>query len=53
MITGPAMGVIKLDLSEIRVDGMDVEEAKQGDHFSIKVNEIIRTSTKLYKIVNA
>ena len=53
MVTGPATGVVKTELQEIRVDGLNVESVIKGDIFSIKINEIVRPSSKLYKIVNA
>lgn len=53
MVTGPDMGVIKTDVQEIRVDDINVESVLKGDVFSIKVNETIRPSSKLYKIVSA
>ena len=53
MVTGPATGVVKTEIQEIRVDVLNVESVIKGDIFSIKINEIVRPSSKLYKIVNA
>lgn len=53
LITGPTVGAIKTLIDEIRVDDMVVESVAKGDTFSIKVNETIRPSCKLYKIVGA
>ncbi len=52
LITGPNIGAFKMNVEEIRVDDMHVESVKKGDAFSIKVNETIRPSSKLYKIVS-
>lgn len=52
MITGPAIGVIKTDVQEIRVNDANVESVSKGDVFTIKVDETIRSSSKLYKIVS-
>ena len=51
MITGPNIGIVKVDIKELRVDGIGVESVKKGDVFSLKVDEVIRPSAKLYKIV--
>jgi putative protease len=53
LITGPTTGVIETSVDEIRVDDKKVEEAQKGDYFSIRIDEIIRPSDKLYKIVNS
>ena len=53
LITGPTVGAIKTHVNEIRVDDVVVESVEKGDIFSIKVNETIRPSCKLYKIVGA
>ena len=51
LITGPTTGVIETSVDEIRVEDKPVEEAKKGEHFSIKIDEPIRASDKLYKVV--
>lgn len=53
LITGPTTGVIETSIEELRVDEKSVEEAKKGEHFSIRVDEQIRASDKIYKIVSA
>ncbi len=53
LITGPTTGVIETVIDEIRVDDKSVEEAKKGVHFSIRIDEPIRASDKLYKIVGS
>ena len=53
LITGPTTGAISVTIEEIRVDLKKVEVAKKGDHFSIKIDQVIRRSDKLYKVVDA
>ncbi len=52
LIMGPTTGVIEQVVDEIRVDLKKISEAKKGDHCSIAVNEVIRPSDKLYKIIS-
>lgn len=51
VITGPTTGAIITTVEEMRVDLKPVEEAVKGDHFSIKLDQKIRPSDKLYKWV--
>ncbi|WP_255489706.1 peptidase U32 family protein [Dysgonomonas sp. 25] len=51
LITGPTTGAISQIVEEIRVDMKPVEETVKGEKFSIKINEKIRPSDKLFKIV--
>ena len=51
LITGPTTGAISQIVEEIRVNLKPVSETIKGEHFSIKVQEKIRPSDKLYKIV--
>ena len=51
LITGPTTGVIEKYIDELRVDDKAVDEAQKGEHFSIRIDEPIRASDKLYKIV--
>ena len=53
LITGPTTGIIETKIEEIRVDLQPVEETKKGELFSMKLDETIRRSDKLYKIVDA
>lgn len=53
LITGPTTGVIETDVNELRVDDEVVLEAKKGEHISIRVDETIRASDKIYKIIDA
>jgi putative protease len=51
IITGPTTGYINTKVDEIRVDNKSVDKLKKGDSFSIKIDEKIRPSDKLYKLV--
>jgi putative protease len=53
LITGPTTGVVEAKVEEIRVDLKPVETTKRGERFSIKLDQTIRRSDKLYKIVDA
>ncbi len=52
LITGPTTGVIQTTVQELRVDGTPVQLVKKGDVFSIPLDKKIRSSDKLYKIVD-
>lgn len=51
VITGPTTGAVFQTVEEIRVDLQPVQETVKGEKFSIKVNEKIRPSDKLFKMV--
>lgn len=51
LITGPTTGAVFQTIEEIRVDLESVQETVKGEKFSIKVNEKIRPSDKLFKMV--
>lgn len=53
LITGPTTGAVFQTVEEIRVDLQPVEETIKGEKFSMKVNEKIRPSDKLFKMVKA
>ena len=53
LITGPTTGAVFQTVEEIRVDLKAVEETVKGEKFSMKVNEKIRPSDKLFKMVKA
>jgi putative protease len=53
IITGPTTGVVQTVVNEIRVDLNTVEEAKKGEHFSIKIEGKVRRADKLFKLVDA
>ena len=51
LITGPTTGAIFHTVDEIRVELQPVQETVKGESFSIKIEEKIRPSDKLYKLV--
>jgi putative protease len=53
LITGPSTGVIQAKAEEIRVDLKQVNSAKQGERFSIPLEQMVRRSDKLFKIIDA
>ncbi len=52
LITGPTTGAILRTVEEIRVDLKPVETAVKGDRFSMRIDEKIRPSDKLFKWVD-
>ncbi len=53
LITGPTTGVIESEIKSMRVEEKDVDVAKRGDEVTFVVEEKIRASDKLYKVVPA
>ncbi len=53
LITGPTTGVIESEITSMRVEEKDVDVAKRGDEVTFYVEEKIRASDKLYKVVPA
>jgi len=53
LITGPTTGVVETTVREIRVDLKRVKTAGKGVRFSIPLDNVIRRSDKLYKMVPA
>lgn len=51
LITGPTTGAVFQTVEEIRVDLKPVQETVKGELFSIKVNDKIRPSDKLFKMI--
>jgi putative protease len=51
IIMGPTTGVIESIVKEIRVDLKPVNETKKGERFSMIVEEMVRRSDKIYKLV--
>lgn len=51
LITGPTTGALMQTIDEIRVDLKPVQETVKGERFSFKVNEKIRPSDRMYKLV--
>jgi Collagenase and related proteases len=53
LVTGPTTGALFSTLEEARVDLKPVELVRKGEHFSMKFDEKIRPSDKLYKLISA
>jgi len=53
LITGPTTGAIETLVKEIRVNLIPVEKAVKGQHISVPLNEKIRPSDKLFKLIPA
>lgn len=53
LVTGPTTGVVEGLVEEIRVNNEVVEEAKRGDECTFRIDSIIRSSDKLYKVLPA
>ncbi len=53
LITGPTTGVIEFIAGEIRVDLKETEKASKGEFCSVKIDNVIRRSDKVYKWVDA
>ncbi len=51
IITGPTTGYLQMVIDELRIDGKPSTKAQKGDTFTIALNEKIRPSDKLYKLV--
>jgi U32 family peptidase len=52
LISGPTTGVIRDQVTEIRIEKLSLKNAKKGDLISIPVKEKFRARDKLYKIVD-
>ena len=53
IITGPTTGYIQMQVTELRKDDQVTQKVVKGDLFSMAVDEKIRPSDKLYKLVPA
>jgi len=51
IIIGPTTGVIQTVIKEIHGDRGPVKEVYKGEYFSIPLDQTIRPSDKLYKII--
>ena len=51
LIIGPTTGVIETTVKELRVDEKNCEVAKKGERCSLPVDQEIRRSDKVYKLV--
>jgi putative protease len=53
LIMGPTTGVIEYNVGEIRVDLQQTDTAKKGELCSIKIDDYLRRSDKVYKWVSS
>jgi len=53
LITGPTTGVVQIAISQLRVNDKLAEKVKKGEVFTIPINERVRPSDKLYKLIDA
>ena len=53
LIIGPSTGVIEYVAEEIRVDLKETDKAMKGEFCSIKIEDFLRRSDKVYKWVDA
>jgi len=53
IITGPTTGYLQMQATSLRVNDQPAKLVKQGEVFSMALNEKIRPSDKLYKLVPA
>lgn len=51
MISGPTTGIVYARIQELRVDGVQNPKAAKGDLITFAIDEKIRPSDKLYKLV--
>ena len=53
LITGPTTGTIESSISSLRVDDKQVDMAGKGEEITFPLGETIRSSDKIYKLVEA
>lgn len=51
LITGPTTGVIETTVKSMRVDDQEVDVAPRGSEVTFTIDDVIRASDKLYKVV--
>ena len=51
LISGPTTGLIETQLTELYINGEKGKEGQKGDRITFKLEERIRTTDKLYKII--
>lgn len=51
LITGPTTGVVETEITEMMIDEQPAQEAKRGVNVTFPMNEKVRRSDKLYKLV--
>lgn len=53
IISGPTTGYIQTIVNELRLKDNMVQQVNKGDNFSIALDQKIRPSDKLYKLIDA
>jgi len=53
LITGPTTGVIEMELPPMRVDDVDADKAIRGSNITFELDQVIRSSDKIYKYIDA
>ncbi len=53
LITGPTTGAVEMQVDRLMVNNCEVSQATKGEDCTFKMDQIIRPSDKLYKIVSA
>lgn len=53
LITGPTTGVIEMELPAMRVDDKEADKASRGSDITFELDQVIRSSDKIYKFVDA
>lgn len=51
IITGPSTGYINVTVKELRVNDQSVQRANKGDEVTFPIDELVRPSDALYKLV--
>jgi len=51
LITGPTTGVVETEITEMMINEQSAQEAKRGVNITFPMNEKVRRSDKLYKLV--
>jgi len=52
VIIGPTTGVVEIEVKELRVNEINCQTASKGDRCSLPVEQAIRRSDKVYKLVS-
>jgi len=52
VIIGPTTGVVEIEVKELRVNEINCQTANKGDRCSLPVEQAIRRSDKVYKLVS-
>ena len=53
MVIGPTTGVIQTFVDELRINNNNTDSVKKGDVFTLPLLEKLRSSDKLYKLVDS